>query len=721
MSTPQFETIGKYVLLEKLAMGGMAEVFLSRALGAGGISKFFAIKRILPQYADSPEFIDMFREEAKIAINLKHSNIVSIHEFGIQEQQFFLVMDFVEGRNLRQILNKMKKAKVQFPTEHIIFLIREIAAGLDHAHRCIDSTTGRPLNITHRDMSPQNVMISFDGEVKIVDFGIAKAESQVETTRAGTLKGKFGYMSPEQAEGLSVDSRTDIFSLGIVMWEILANDRLFAANNEINTLRKIRDCHIPSLRKINPNIHGDLEKIVQKALARDKNLRYQSAAALHKDLNRFLNRQYPDFSSHDFAGYIKTIFADEILSSRKKLVTYAKSSVVNVAVNGSVELADDKTIVTEPSNVTQTSSYVVTETEVPQDDETSGQHQVSLKSESVPSIQTIASLTKTGVKAKNVLDSSIFPDTRSEVKTPTQARLPESTSSGIINRPTHKSITAPEFKESYNRFAGEEDPSAILQEGEENNKKTPPPLSASRVNIPVRVKRERRPLSSGINLMIVLVIGFFGSIKFFPGPMSGVIESTEPLFSGVYGWMGVSGSNHPASKSLSPDQSVESPAEEPPISSVDQRRAIIVVSNPSGAEIYVNGVKTGQITPSRLTIPDDTFTLGLTRKGFESVKTQVSASDPNQKHSFILKKLKLGFIDVEVKPLQEVQVFVDGRRVTGEALPLRNYPVSADRNVEIRVVGKNGQTAQSHVSLQENQKQSLTFTLGQPVRTPARK
>ncbi|NCN95608.1 MAG: serine/threonine protein kinase, partial [Bdellovibrionales bacterium] len=228
-------------------MGGMAEVFLGRALGAGGISKFFAIKRILPQYADSPEFIDMFREEAKIAINLKHSNIVSIHEFGIQDQQFFLVMDFVEGRNLRQILNKMKKMKIQFATEHIVYLIREIASGLDHAHRCIDATTGKPLNITHRDMSPQNVMVSFDGEVKIVDFGIAKAESQVETTRAGTLKGKFGYMSPEQAEGLSVDMRTDLFSLGIVMWELLANDRLFTANNEINTLRKIRDCHVPSL------------------------------------------------------------------------------------------------------------------------------------------------------------------------------------------------------------------------------------------------------------------------------------------------------------------------------------------------------------------------------------------------------------------------------------------------------------------------------------------
>src|SRR3954468_25031563 len=309
----------------------MAEVFLARGTGAGGIGKFFAIKRILPQYADSPEFIEMFKDEAKIAINLNHSNIVSIHEFGVEKGQFFLVMDYVEGRNLRQILNKMKKSGLQFSIDQIVFIIKEVAGGLDHAHRCIDGTTGKPLNITHRDMSPQNVMVSFEGEVKIVDFGIAKAETQIDTTRAGTLKGKFGYMSPEQAEGQPVDLRTDIFSLGILLWELLANDRLFVANNEINTLRKIRDCQIPSLRKINPNIHTELERIVQKALARDRNLRYQTGAALHRDLNRFLNRQYPDFSPQDFSVFIKSVFADEILQLRKRLVEYSKINVANEA------------------------------------------------------------------------------------------------------------------------------------------------------------------------------------------------------------------------------------------------------------------------------------------------------------------------------------------------------------------------------------------------------
>ena len=209
---PQVEQFGKYILLEKLATGGMAEVYLAKSTGANGVNKILAIKRILPQFSENREFIDMFKEEAKIAVNLNHSNVVSIFDFGIEKKQFFLVMEHVEGKNLRQIINELKRVSVSFTIEQVVYMIKEVAAGLDHAHRCIDGSTGRPLNITHRDMSPQNIMLSFDGEVKIIDFGIAKAETQLEVTKAGTLKGKFGYMSPEQAEGQPVDLRTDIFS-----------------------------------------------------------------------------------------------------------------------------------------------------------------------------------------------------------------------------------------------------------------------------------------------------------------------------------------------------------------------------------------------------------------------------------------------------------------------------------------------------------------------------
>jgi eukaryotic-like serine/threonine-protein kinase len=344
-----YEQFGKYILLEKLASGGMAEVFLAKSLGASGVNKFLAIKRILPQYSDKQEFIDMFKEEAKIAVNLNHGSVVSIYDFGIERGQFFLVMEYVEGRNLRQILNELKKNVQQFSIEQVAYMMKEVAAGIDHAHRLLDGATGKPFNLVHRDMSPQNIMVSYEGEVKVIDFGIAKGDTQAEQTKTGTLKGKFGYMSPEQADGQSIDSRTDLFSMGIVLWELLAHDRLFTSNSEAAILRKIRECQIPSIRKINPSVPIDLENIVNKALARDKALRYQTAAAFHKDLNRFLNTEYPDFSSHDFSVFVKNAFAEVYAESKRKLVEYAQVS--NLEEKGH----DTQTLTYAPSNNSQES------------------------------------------------------------------------------------------------------------------------------------------------------------------------------------------------------------------------------------------------------------------------------------------------------------------------------------------------------------------------------
>lgn len=320
----QIEQFGKYILLEKLASGGMAEVYLAKSVGANGVNKFLAIKRILPQFSENTEFINMFKEEAKIAVNLNHGNVVSIYDFGIEDKQFYLVMEYVEGKNLRQMLNELKKANLELSIEQILYLVKEVAAGLDHAHRCIDGATGKPLNITHRDMSPQNIMLSYEGEIKVIDFGIAKAETQVEATKAGTLKGKFGYMSPEQAEGYAIDSRTDVFSLGIILWELLANERLFAGGNEAAILRKIRECQIPPISKFNPSVPRELEAIVLKALAKDKSLRYQKASDLNRDLNRYLNTQFPDFSPSDLSLFIKQAFSEHYSEQKRKLVEFAK-------------------------------------------------------------------------------------------------------------------------------------------------------------------------------------------------------------------------------------------------------------------------------------------------------------------------------------------------------------------------------------------------------------
>lgn len=343
------ELFGKFILLDKVAMGGMAEVYRAKAPGADGIGKIIAIKRILPQYSNHSEFIDMFKNEAKIAVNLTQANIAQIYEFGEEQSQFYLTMEYIDGKNLRQILSRCSKAQKALTIEQCVFTVAQIAAGLDYAHRCTDKNTGQPLNIIHRDMSPQNIMVSYEGEVKIVDFGIAKAESKIESTRAGTLKGKFGYMSPEQAEGADLDARTDIFSTGIVLWELLTGERLFVANNEVNTIRKIRECQIPSLRKINPNIHEDLEKITNKALARDRSLRYQTAQELNRDLSRFLYKINPEFSPQDLSLFVKTVFKDDIVEDRKKVAEFA-------AIHYS-QFKEEKTQVTES---TKTSTYTGT-------------------------------------------------------------------------------------------------------------------------------------------------------------------------------------------------------------------------------------------------------------------------------------------------------------------------------------------------------------------------
>jgi eukaryotic-like serine/threonine-protein kinase len=327
LAQEKFERFGNYILLEKLASGGMAEIYLSKKLAAEGVQKFVAVKRILAQHSSSEDFIRMFKDEAKIAVNLNHSNVVSIYDFGVENNQLFLVMEYMEGKNLRQILNRLKQVNKRFSISHIAYVTKMISAGLDHAHRLIDATTGHPLNIIHRDMSPQNVMVSFEGEVKIIDFGIAKSTTQEESTRVGTLKGKFGYMSPEQVDGMEVDARTDIFAIGIMLWEMLSEQRLFLTNNEMSTLRKIRDCKIPSLREIDPNIPIELEKIVNKSLARNKTQRYQTAAEIQKDLQSFLNRYNPDFSSQDFAEFIKEMFSEEIVDARKRQVAYSKVEV----------------------------------------------------------------------------------------------------------------------------------------------------------------------------------------------------------------------------------------------------------------------------------------------------------------------------------------------------------------------------------------------------------
>lgn len=319
----KFQQFGKYTILKKLAGGGMAEIFLACDLGPTGIGRFLAIKKALARFSKNEEFIDMFKNEGKVACNLKHGNIAPIYEFGIESSQLYLSMEYISGRNLRELIRRsiLKKTPLEIP--HSIYIVKEVAAGLNYAHNAVDSSTGQPLHLIHRDISPQNIMVSFDGEVKIIDFGIAKI-ANTELTKAGNLKGKFGYMSPEQTLGEKLDMRGDIFCLGIILWELLANKRLFKSDNEMATLRKVQTCDIPKLQNINSQVPSDLEKVVLKALSKNKNSRYKTALEFERNLNKVLTRIYPEFDRYDFSGFIKKIYSKDILNERENLKQYSK-------------------------------------------------------------------------------------------------------------------------------------------------------------------------------------------------------------------------------------------------------------------------------------------------------------------------------------------------------------------------------------------------------------
>lgn len=301
----------------------MAEIFLACDLGPTGIGRFLAIKKALSHFSENEEFIDMFKNEGKVACNLKHGNIAPIYEFGFESNQLYLSMEYISGRNLRELIKKTITSKTPIDAPYSVYMIKEVAAGLNYAHNAVDSSTGQPLHLIHRDISPQNIMVSFDGEVKIIDFGIAKI-ADTDLTKAGHLKGKFGYMSPEQARGEKLDLRGDVFCLGTILWELLANKRLFKCENEMATLRKVQNCDIPGVQNINPQVSSSLEKIVLKALKKNKNSRYNTALEFERDLNRLLSKKYPNFDRYDFSAFIKKIYARDILNERELLKKYSK-------------------------------------------------------------------------------------------------------------------------------------------------------------------------------------------------------------------------------------------------------------------------------------------------------------------------------------------------------------------------------------------------------------
>ncbi len=316
---------GKYLLLERINVGGMAEVFIAKAFGVEGFERILAIKKILPTMAEDEEFMTMFIDEARISVQLSHANVVHIHDFGKQPQGFYIAMEYVAGRDLRTLLEYYRKQKEIMPTAQAVYVASKVAEGLDYAHRKKDAR-GQELGIIHRDVSPQNILISYEGEVKIIDFGIAKAANRSQKTQAGILKGKFGYMSPEQVRGLPIDRRSDVFALGVLLYEMLTGEKLFLGESDFSTLEKVRNAEVVAPSQFNPNIPPGLESVVLKALAREQEDRYQWASDLQEDLMRFLLAGDQIYSAKHLGGFMKQTFAEELLREEEKMQRYAAIS-----------------------------------------------------------------------------------------------------------------------------------------------------------------------------------------------------------------------------------------------------------------------------------------------------------------------------------------------------------------------------------------------------------
>ncbi len=314
---------GKYLLLDRISVGGMAEVFKAKSYGVEGFEKIIAIKRILPTMGEDRDFIKMFIDEAKIAGQLAHANICQIFELGRIDGSHFIAMEFIWGKDLLQIQNRLRKLKQGMPVATAAFILAKVLEGLDYAHRKRDPL-GRPLEIVHRDCSPQNVLVSYEGEVKVIDFGIAKATSRNSRTMAGVLKGKFGYMSPEQVRGLPLDRRSDIFALGTMLFECLTGERLFAGETDFSTLEKVRNVDIQSPRTINPDIPLEVERIIMKALSKDVDERYQWCSEMLADLQQYLMSQDVVFTAKSLSSWLKEMFQPEIERERAMLEQYKR-------------------------------------------------------------------------------------------------------------------------------------------------------------------------------------------------------------------------------------------------------------------------------------------------------------------------------------------------------------------------------------------------------------
>jgi serine/threonine protein kinase len=327
-------------LLDRIAFGGMAEIYRAKTFDGNGTPHLVAVKRVLAHLAEDDDFIQMLVDEAKIASVLRHGSIARVYEFARAHGEYFIAMEHVDGKDMRTVLERCRAKKKPIPPEHAAYICAEVGAALHAAHSAVDSR-GRPLRIIHRDVSPSNIICSYAGEVKLCDFGIAKATLSRVTTKTGVIKGKVKYMSPEQALGRKLDHRSDVFSLGSCLYEMLTRIPPFTATNEMDLLIKVRDAKYRSISELQPGIPPELEQIADKCLTRSRANRYQTAAEAEGDLRAFLRKFMPNYSRSHLGRFIRKMFAQEIERELRMLEEFVLSDAPSDDVGESLMVKDE--------------------------------------------------------------------------------------------------------------------------------------------------------------------------------------------------------------------------------------------------------------------------------------------------------------------------------------------------------------------------------------------
>ena len=603
----KFETFGKYTLVKKIATGGMAEIFLASMPKTAGVTQFAVVKRVLPHLTSNKSFREMFKNEGRIATNLKHSNMVSIYEFGFEKNMYYIAMEYISGRNLKDWLLQMKKKKLKISFPCSIHIIRSVVSALHYAHNSIDQATGMPLNLVHRDISPHNIMIDFNANVKLIDFGIAK-NTDTDFTSSGVVKGKFSYMSPEQIQGKKLDYRTDIFSLGAVFWELLTGQKLFFGNNVNSIIDKIRTCSIPEISNLRTGVPKPLKEIIYNSLSKDRSKRYKNMEHFERDLSLILNRYYPKFSTFDFHDFLKSLYQDEILKERKSFIEISKQLGEFYSSQGVFEKSNHNFSVENKS-----SSSMKEEEDSAKDEE-----KISLKKNS-----------KTAVKQEKQSKKELQKKNKTKPKNPS----PE-------NDPTVLSPKAPVYYARTNviKDTGEESAfevekiklSNVKKDQQGKNKNTEGVATSfdqaiAITSLGTKSIKRKRWFARVSSLAVIAGLVYFGLESRHAMDASGqLFQKFQPPATLEEGFSSppVGGGNR--SDSGGGPDSVSMYAEKPSTKKNRQPASIpwfeiFVETHPSGAAIYLNGEKSGVVTPGLVRVPSSFSGQMIIRKpGYEN-------------------------------------------------------------------------------------------------------